>query len=76
MAVTVIVNCYIEPNGKTSNVHAVRITSDTVDTPNESITAAFEKSAVDAVMRYKFKPASKDGKPVPVELNVNVSFHL
>jgi Gram-negative bacterial TonB protein C-terminal len=76
----VIVNCYIEPDGTTSNVHAVRITleknkssADPLITQNQ-LTKEFTDNAADAVKRYKFRPAMKDGKPVRVELNVDVRF--
>ena len=35
-----------------------------------------DEKALDAVMRYKFKPAKKDGKPVPVRMSVMVNFRL
>ena len=34
----------------------------------------FEKSAVATVKTWKFKPAKKDGKPVPVQITVEMSF--
>ncbi len=35
-----------------------------------------DEKAVDAVMRYKFKPAMKNGQPVPVAITVVVNFRL
>ena len=35
-----------------------------------------EEKAIDAVRRWKFKPARMNGKPVPVSLNVEVNFNL
>lgn len=35
-----------------------------------------EQKALEAVRQWKFEPAMKDGEPVPVFLNVEVSFHL
>jgi outer membrane biosynthesis protein TonB len=32
--------------------------------------------AVKAVSAWKFRPAEKDGNPVPVAINVEVNFHL
>ena len=34
----------------------------------------FEKSAVATVKTWRFKPAKKDGKPVPVQITVEMSF--
>jgi TonB family protein len=35
---------------------------------------AFEKSAVSTVKKWKFKPAQKDGHPVPVQVTVEMKF--
>jgi len=36
----------------------------------------FDKAAINAVKTWRFVPASKDGKPVATEIDVEVSFHL
>ena len=36
--------------------------------------AAFEDSAVNTVKTWKFSPAKKDGKPVPVQITVEMHF--
>jgi TonB family protein len=35
-----------------------------------------DEKAVEAVRRYRFKPATLQGKPVAVELNIEVNFRL
>jgi periplasmic protein TonB len=35
-----------------------------------------DEQAVNAVERWKFEPAKKDGQPVPVMINVEVNFRL
>jgi protein TonB len=35
-----------------------------------------DEKAVDAVLKYRFKPAKKDGKPVAVRISVMVNFRL
>jgi hypothetical protein len=71
----VYVNCYIEPDGTTSNVHAAQTMLDINAGPiNEPVTKELEDAAVDAVKHYKFKPSKKDEKPVRVELNIVVHF--
>ncbi len=35
-----------------------------------------DQKAIDAVKQWKFEPATKDGTPVPVHVDVQVSFHL
>jgi protein TonB len=72
---TVLVSCYIETNGTPSDVHAVRTTVDQGENPNvDLIGRALADNAIEAVSRYRFKPAKEDGKPVRVQLNVTVHF--
>ena len=35
-----------------------------------------DEKALEAVLKYRFKPAKKDGKPVPVRISVMVNFRL
>jgi TonB family protein len=35
---------------------------------------AFEQSALDTVKKWKFKPAEKNGQPVPVQVTVEMKF--
>jgi len=35
---------------------------------------AFEKSAMETVKTWKFRAAEKDGKPVPVQVTVEMKF--
>jgi TonB family protein len=35
-----------------------------------------DQKAVEAVKQWKFDPATKDGKPVAVQINVEVNFRL
>lgn len=53
----------VDTRGHVGPVHVVR-----------SSASAFEKIAVDTVKTWRFKPAKKDGKPVPVEITVEMSF--
>lgn len=36
----------------------------------------FDKSAIKAVEQYRFGPATENGKPVPVEVNIDVQFRI
>jgi outer membrane biosynthesis protein TonB len=78
----VLVNMYIDRDGKPINVRSIRVTylvnkgHSTASSPDPRVTTDLEASAVEAVGRYKFKPAMKSGKPVRVELNVEVPFEI
>jgi protein TonB len=58
----------IDKNGNPTHVRVVHGIG-----PN-GVGLGLDESAVEAVRQYKFKPALKNGKPVMVELNIEVRF--
>jgi len=61
-----IVALIVDAKGRPQNVHIVR-----------SLGMGLDEKAMDAIRKYKFKPALMDGKtPVPVMVTVEVNFHL
>jgi TonB family protein len=48
--------------------HDIRVT--------RAIGKGLDEEAIDAVRQWRFKPATKDGKPVTVVISVEVTFHL
>ncbi len=42
----------------------------------QSLGDGLDQKAVDAVKAWKFEPATKEGKPVAVQINIEVNFHL
>ncbi|HWB32082.1 MAG TPA: energy transducer TonB [Acidobacteriaceae bacterium] len=61
----VLVGLIVDTNGMPRNVHIVR-----------GVGMGLDENAVAAVKQYRFKPAMENGKPVPVELNVEVNFQI
>ncbi len=61
----VVVSLIVGADGKPHNVRALR-----------GVGMGLDEKAVEAVQQYKFKPALKDGKPVAVYLNIDVSFQI
>ena|SRR5271157_4609705 len=41
-----------------------------------SLSPALDAAAVNAVKKWRFAPATKDGKPVAVQINVEINFRL
>jgi periplasmic protein TonB len=61
----VLVNLWVSPDGTPTHVHVIR-----------GIGMGLDEKAVEAVKQWKFKPAMENGKPVLVELNVEVNFQI
>ena len=62
---TVLVNLWVDQNGIPRDVRVVR-----------GIGKGLDEKAVEAVSKYRFKPAMEDGQPVPVELNMEINFKI
>ncbi len=62
---TVKVECVVATSGVPEKVKVVR-----------SLDPRLDAEAVKAVERWRFKPGMKDGKPVPVQVEIVVSFAL
>ena len=61
-----IVSLIVDAQGNPQNVHVVR-----------PLGMGLDEKALEAVRKYKFKPALKDGRtPVPVMISVEVNFRL
>lgn len=56
---------WVDTDGKPSHIRVVR-----------GVGMGLDEKAVEAVRQYRFKPAMKDGKPVQVDLYVDVNFQI
>jgi protein TonB len=65
VAGNVLVNLWVDTQGNPSHVRVIR-----------GVGMGLDEKARDAVLQYKFKPAMENGKPVLVELNVEVNFQI
>ena len=71
-----MVSIIVDIEGNPRNVHLKRPMATDLDKEHEAAALALDQAALDAVKKYKFKPATIDGKPVPVYLNVEVNFEI
>lgn len=62
---TVLVQLIVSEKGEPEEVHILKSGGD-----------KFDKIALAAVAQYRFDPATKAGKPVRVQLNVNINFRV
>jgi protein TonB len=61
----VLVYLWVDEHGNPSHVRVIR-----------GIGMGLDEKAVEAVRQYKFKPAMLHGKPVKVDMDVDVDFHI
>jgi TonB family protein len=60
-----VLNLIVGPDGKPRDVRVAR-----------SLGLGLDEKAIEAVNQWKFEPAQKDGRPVAVQINVEVTFRL
>lgn len=60
-----VLSLIVGPDGKPRDVHVAK-----------SLGLGLDEKAIEAVNQWKFEPAQKDGKPVAVAINVEVTFRL
>ncbi|MGA1981931.1 MAG: energy transducer TonB [Acidobacteriaceae bacterium] len=70
----VTVSLMVDAEGNPADVHISHSMIDQVDKSSRAFQQQLEDNMVDAVKQYRFKPAMFQGKPVPVELNVELNF--
>lgn len=60
-----ILSLVVDAKGKPQDVRVVR-----------ALGMGLDEKAIEAVSQYRFKPAMKNGMPVPVKINIEVAFRL
>ncbi len=62
---TVVLWLVVGPDGKPRDIKVLR-----------TLGLGLDEKAIEAVKNWRFDPAKKDGKPVAVQINIEVNFHL
>lgn len=62
---TVVLSIVVDPTGKARDIRVVR-----------PLGLGLDEKAIEAVMKWRFKPGQKDGSAVPVRATVEVNFRL
>lgn len=60
-----VLSIVVEPDGSTSHIRVIK-----------PVGHGLDEKAVEAVKTWKFKPATLNGKPVAVQIAVEIKFHL
>jgi periplasmic protein TonB len=61
----VLLSVIVDRDGRTRDIHIAR-----------SLGLGLDEKAMEAVRRWRFEPAMKNGQPVAVLVNIEVKFHL
>jgi TonB family protein len=61
----VVLECVVEATGSVGDVRVTR-----------SLDAGLDQEAIKAVKQWRFEPGTKDGKPVPVQVTLEMTFTL
>jgi len=71
-----VIGLVVDTTGTPQDVHVVQSLAEGVAPKLRSAAQSLDEKAVEAVKRYKFKPAMYQGKAVPYELKVEVYFRI
>jgi protein TonB len=72
----VLVSVVVDADGNPTDIKVERSLADKVDPKLRKAALTLDAKAIEAVAKYKFTPAMKQGKPVPVKLFIDVNFQI
>ncbi len=64
----------VDTKGDPEDVHIVRSTPDPSDRGMHDVANALQNSCIEAAQKYRFRPGTFQGKPVPVDLKLEISY--
>ena len=71
-----IISLVVDTEGNPQNVHVVQSLAEGRKPKFKEAAESLDRSAVETVEQYRFEPARKEGKPVAVQIKVEVNFQL
>jgi TonB family protein len=70
-----VVRLVIDTHGAPRKVTTAQSIADTVFTSHRDVAAEMDRNAVACVRKFRFQPATLDGKPVATEATLKMNFH-
>ena len=71
-----VVGLVVDAQGNPQNVRVVRSIGKDLDPKLQKAANGLDQNAINAVSKYRFSPGEYQGKPIPVQVNIEVSFKL
>ena len=71
-----VVSLIVNMNGEPEKVTVIRSVAASLKPKLQAAGQGLDDAAIEAVRQYRFQPSTLDGKPVPVEIHIEVSYHL
>jgi TonB family protein len=72
----VLVSLTVDADGSPTNIKVTRSLADKVDPKFRKAALSLDDKAIEAVSKYRFAPATYQGSPVAVQVNVDVNFQI
>jgi len=69
-----LVGITVDTDGKAKDAHFIKSTPDAKTEEQSDFALDMQDICIDTVQQYRFAPAMYQGKPVPVDLNVEINF--
>lgn len=66
----------LDVNGRPTNIHVLYSASEGLNKKAQKAGLSLDKKAMEAVAQYKFTPATFNGRPVPIDLDVEINFQI
>jgi len=76
VAATTKISFTVDVNGRPTDIHVVRSASEGLNKKIQKVGLSLDQKAMEAVAKYRFTPATFNGQPVPVEVNVEINFQI
>ena len=71
-----LIQLTVAKDGSVQNAHVFKSSAEMTKPVDAQAAAVLDQSALDAVNQYRFKPATLNGQPVSVLINIEVQFRI